>query len=138
MSPHQDFTLYNIYFFLTTCYSFVLNIHQFSFHHNDGLFSLVVKVVVWVLSFSVSVVFGMCVAVLIPLVLLIPGLSICCVSIKPALCFVCQTTVCLLSSRSKQSCSHVVHKKAKATVNLLRLITHVFSQFNSYLNNCFL
>lgn len=74
-----------------------------------------------------SLVFGVCAADLIPLVLLILGLRICRVSIKPALCFVCWTPICLLSSRSKQSCLQVVHKKDQSK-NLLRLVTH----FNLY------
>lgn len=62
----------------------------------------------WCVGLKLFCQHDMCMAVLIPLVLLILGLRICCVSIKPALYFVCQSTVCLLSSRSKQSCLHVV------------------------------
>lgn len=92
------------YLHLTSKYSL------FSFSHNDGLFWLRVKVVVWVFSVSSQPgVWCVCVADLIPLVLLILGLRIRCVSIKPALCFVCWTPICLLSSTSKQSCLQVVH-----------------------------
>ena len=89
----------------------------------------------WALLPAHSLVFGVYVAHLIPLVLLIQGLRICCVSIKPALCFVCWTPVCLLSSRCKQSCLDTAKAKSPPACYMPLFRSSVCIIVNTRLNN---